>query len=144
MAYTSKAELQKRWGTDEVILSADRDPEDGAADDAAITAACSDASSLIDSYLKRAGYDVPVDPVPPVLVERASDIAIYLLSQGPGPNTKEKRKRYEDALAWLELLSEGKAELPGAADDAAAARGVRTGGFPLKYTASLLRGGGLL
>ena len=68
MAYTSKAQIIDRWGTDEVVRSADRDPEDGVVDDAAVTAACADASSLIDSYLERGGHKTPVDPVPDVLV----------------------------------------------------------------------------
>lgn len=146
MAYTSKAEVITRWGTDETVLSADRDPQDGIADDAAIAAACQDASSLIDSYLARGGYAVPVDPVPPVLTLRASDIAIYLLSQGVGELTTEKRQRYDDALKWLEEIAagNGKVELPGAPDDSKVARGVRTSGFQLNYQARHLRGGGLL
>lgn len=145
MAYTSKAQIITRWGATEVVLSADRDPQDGVADDAAITAACADASSLIDSYLVRAGYKVPVDPVPDVLVEKASDIAVYLLSQGVGASyTAEKRQRYEDALRWLEALADGKAELPGAPDASKTATGVRSSGFPLAYQAGHLRSGGLL
>lgn len=141
MAYTSKAQIITRWGTDEVILSADRDPQDGVADDSAITAACEDASSLLDSYLARAGYTTPVNPVPPVLVERASDIAVYLLSSGPGPYTKEKRQRYEDALRWAEDLVDGKAELPGAPDESKIATGGRAGGFAFVYQAKNLRSG---
>lgn len=144
MAYTSKAQIIIRWGATEVVLSADRDPQDGIADDAAITAACADASSLIDSYLVRAGYKVPVDPIPDVLVEKASDIAVYLLSQGQAPYTEEKRKRYEDALRWLEDIADGKAELPGAPDASKTATGVRSSGFPLAYQAGHLRSGGLL
>lgn len=144
MAYTSKAQIITRWGATEVVLSADRDPQDGVADDAAITAACADASSLIDSYLVRAGYTVPVDPVPDVVVEKASDVAVYLLSQGQAPYTEEKRKRYEDALRWLADIADGKAELPGAPDASKVATGARASGFPLAYQAAHLRGGGLL
>lgn len=141
MAYTSKAQIIDRWGSAEVVLSADRDPEDGVSDDASIDAVCADASSFIDSYLVRAGYDVPVAPVPDVLVEKASDIAIYKLSQGQGPYTKEKRKRYDDAVAWLEMVGDGKLELPGAPDESKVARGTRSGGYPLRYQADHLRGG---
>lgn len=144
MAYTSKAQVVVRWGTDETVLSADRDPQDGIADDAAIDAACADASSLMDSYFARAGYETPVDPITDVLTLKATDIAIYLLSQGVGALTVEKRKRYDDALAWLEAIAEGKtAELPDGPEDGQVARGVRAGGFPLRYQAANLRGGGL-
>lgn len=145
MAYTSKAQIITRWGTDEVILSADRDPQDGAVDEGAVAAACDGASSLIDSYLAKAGYKVPVNPAPAVLVDYASDIAVYKLSSGPGPYTAEKRKRYEDAIAWLEALAGGdKALLPDASEDSEPARDVRTSGFPFAYQAVHLRGGGLL
>jgi phage gp36-like protein len=141
MAYTSQAQIAARWGSEEVVLSADRDPQDGVADVASIDAVCADASSFIDSYLARAGYSVPVAPVPDVLVEKASDIAVYKLSQGQGPYTKEKRKRYDDAIAWLEMVGDGKLELPGAPDDSKVARGTRSGGYALKYQAGHLRGG---
>lgn len=145
MAYTSKAQIIDRWGTDEVVRSADRDPEDGVVDDAAVTAACADASSLIDSYLERGGHKTPVDPVPDVLVKYASDIAVYNLSQGTAPYTEEKRKRYEDAIAWLESVAKNVgADLPNAPDESKTARSARAGGFPLKYSAGQLRGGGLL
>lgn len=145
MAYTSKAQVITRWGTDETVLSADRDPQDGVPEDAAIDAACADASSLMDSFLVRGGYEVPVDPVTDVLTLKATDIAIYLLSQDAGSLTKEKRLRYEDAIAWLEAIAEGKkAELPGASEEDKIARGARAGGFPLAYQARHLRGGGLL
>lgn len=144
MAYTSAAQIITRWGTDEVVRSADRDPEDGAADAPAVAAACEDASSLIDSYLKKAGYTVPVDPSP-VLVMRASDIAVYLLSSGPGPYTTEKRQRYDDAIKWLEQLAAGDSvDLPNVPDESGPARSIRTSGFPLAYQAGHLRGGGLL
>lgn len=145
MAYTSKAQIITRWGTTEVVLSADRDPQDGVADDAAITAVCADASSLIDSYLARAGYKVPVDPVDDIIVGKASDVAVYMLSQQVGAAyTVEKRQRYEDALAWLETIATGKAELPGVPDASKVATGARSSGFPLAYQARHLRGGGLL
>lgn len=145
MAYTSKAQIITRWGTDEVILSADRDPQDGAVDEAAVAAACEGASSLIDSYLKKGGYQVPADPVAPVLVDKASDIAVYLLSSSSGPYTTEKRQRYEDAIAYLEALAEGKkVELPDAPEAQSVAQGMRTSGFPLAYQAANLRGGGVM
>ena len=144
MAYTSKAQIITRWGTTEVVLSADRDPQDGVSDDAAIAAVCDDASSFIDSFLV-SKYKVPIDPVPAVLVEIASDIAIYKLSQGQGPLTVEKRKRYDDALAWLMRAAKGEdVGLPGAPDDQKVAHKARANGFPLAYQATNLRGGGLL
>lgn len=147
MAYTSKAQMITRWGSDEVLRSADRDPQDGTADDATIAAHCDDASSLVDSYLVRAGYTVPVNPVPAVLTLKATDIAIYTLSfDVGGAYAEEKRKRYDDALRWLEMLAEGDVQLPGpdGGDPPAKPSATRSSGYPLAYQAEHTRGGGLL
>ena len=144
MAYTSKAELVTRWGSQETLRSADRDPLDGVSEDAAIAAACLDACSLVDSYLVQAKIDVPVAPVPEVLTMHATNVAMYMLSQGVAVLTEEKRLRYEDALSWLKLLATGKADLPGLPgqpEAQAPTRRVRGTGEPLVYTASKLRGG---
>lgn len=144
MAYTSKAQMIDRWGSTAVLLSADRDPQDGATDDAAIDAACADASSLIDSYLAKGGYATPVAPVPDVLTMHATNIAVYQLSPEVGGSyTKEKRQRYEDALAWLEAIAAGKIDMPqdgGGPVVKPATSGARATGYPLAYQAAHLRG----
>ena len=118
--YTSKAALVARWGSEEVTRSADRDPQDGVDDDAAITAACADASSLVESYVGA------VIPAPGVLVMHATNIAMYLLSPATGgAYTVEKRQRYEDALAWLQMMKDSKGQLPEAGDDDKAATGIK-------------------
>lgn len=149
MAYTSKAELAKRWGSLETLRSADRDPPDGISEDEAIAAACAAADSLVDSYLVQAKIDVPVaDPVPGVLVMHATNIAMYELSKDSEVLTEIKSKRYDDAIAWLKGLATGKADLPGLPgqpDANVPTRRVRGTGAPLVYTAAKLRGtGGLL
>lgn len=145
MAYTSKAEIENRWGKPATLLSADRDPQDGVTDDAAISAACSAASSLIDSYLAKGGYATPVDPAPGVLTMHATNVAVYQLSAEIGSSyTDEKRKRYEDALAWCEAIASGKVKLPnpddGAGDVQPTTSGARATGYPLAYQARHLRG----
>ena len=104
------------------------------------------ASSLVDSYLARAGYETPANPAPSVLTLKATDIAIYTLSfDVGGAYTEEKRKRYEDALRWLEALADGKVELPGADPPAkTTVAAARSSGYPLGYQAAHTRGGGLL
>ncbi len=145
MAYTSKAQMITRWGSDEVLRSADRDPQDGTADDATITAHCSDASSLVDSYLAQAGYATPVDPAPAVLTLKATDIAIYTLSfDVGGAHTEVKRKRYEDALAWLSMVAAGKVKLPGgdggAPEPASSGALASSSSSPLAYQFTHTRG----
>ena len=135
--YTSKAALVARWGTDEVTRSADRDPQDGVDDVDAIAEACADASSLVESYVGT------IDPPSKVLVMHATNVAMYLLSQSAEILTEEKRKRYDDALSWLKMMSK-KVEVPGVPDADKEATGIRTSGYPLGYQAGNLRGGGLI
>lgn len=145
MAYSSKATLVTAWGTDEVTRSADRDPQDGISEDAAIAAACASADSLVDSYLVQASIEVPVPaPVPEVLVMHATNVAMYQLSQGVAVLTEEKRKRFDDAISWLRAIAAGKADLPGLPglpEASQPTRRVRGTGAPLAYTAAKLRGG---
>lgn len=117
MAYASLADATDLYGQDYVLTSVDRDA-DGNADAAATTAALSQASSLIDSYLA-AKYTVPISPVPDLLVKYTVDIAIYECCPA-STRTDEKRQRYEDALAWLKDVAKGIAVVapPDAGDEA--------------------------
>jgi phage gp36-like protein len=90
-----------------------------AADDALqrIEDAVRQAESLIDGYLARRGYGLPLSPVPELVTGWARDIARYLLHkdrQGREDNDPIVRA-YRDALKFLELTATGKFSL-GAAD----------------------------
>lgn len=54
---------------------------------------------------------MPVTPVPKILLRYCIDIAIYQSSPGTLARTKEKRQRYEDAIAWLKAVSKGTAAI---------------------------------
>ena len=56
--------------------------------------------------------DIPVAPVPQLLVQIACDIALYRLAQTADVRTDEHRTRYDDALATLKRLSRGEMMLP--------------------------------
>lgn len=109
MAYATLATLTTEYGTDEITRSSDRD-NDGVADVGVVDDACARASSFCDSYIG-VKYDVPLNPVPQVVVQHAGAIALYYLSADAGTLTDEKRRRYEDAVAWLRDLAAGKATL---------------------------------
>lgn len=144
MAYTSKAEMVARWGTDEVTRSADRDPQDGVSEDGAIAAACVDADSLVDFYLVQAGIELPLNPVPAALTMHATNIAMYELSQAVGgAYTDEKRQRFEDAISFLKGFKNAVG-VPGQPEGKGPTQRVRGTGFPLAYSAAKLRGSGLL
>lgn len=114
MAYAVKADIVSLY-SDAALYVADRDG-DGVPDDVAIDQALQNASGEIDVYLG-VRYDVPVAPVPQVLVGLSVDIALYRLAQAADVRTTEHRVRYEDALELLGKFATGKAALPPAPVD---------------------------
>lgn len=114
MAYADYEDAIDLYGNDYVSASITHD--DGA-NTAALTRALERASSEMDSYLG-AVYAVPVSPVPEIVEQYCIDIAIYRASADAGAVTDEKRKRYEDAIAWCKSVAAGKAVLIGVEEPA--------------------------
>lgn len=110
MAYADYEAAIDLYGQDYVLTSVDR--ADGP-DTAALDLALDRASSEMDGYLGVA-YAVPVSPVPDIVKQYCVDIAIYRASAEPGAVTEEKRKRYEDAIAWCKGVAAGKIVIIGA------------------------------
>ena len=80
-----------------------------------ISVVLEDASGEIDSYLGKA-YSLPLASKPPALKRLAVDIAVYrLMSLLPKESVEDARRRYEDAIKWLEGLVAGLVELDGVA-----------------------------
>lgn len=76
--------------------------------DDALTKALESAAGDIDSYLSNR-YALPLPSVPLKLRDVAIDIALYkLLRLRPLGDIDDTRKRYEDAIRFLERVSEGK------------------------------------
>lgn len=109
MSYAVFQDALDLYGRDYVLTSIDRD-DDGTPDLTSLTAALDQAASEIDSYL-RSRYPVPLSPVPSLVKRYAIDIALYLCSPDAASATDEKRRRYEDAIRWLEKVAEGKLSL---------------------------------
>ncbi len=107
MPYASQADIIDRYGEDALYALADRD-RDGTLDEEAIGRALDDATAEIDGYLA-ARYPLPLTVAPKIIVILCVDIALYRLS--PDHGTEERRKRYEDAVRMLKLISEGKVSL---------------------------------
>lgn len=114
MAYASYSSLVKQHGEDEVIRSADRDG-DGVADVDVVDQTLADADGIIDSRIGVV-YKLPLQIIPPVLIAYAGDIALYKMSGATATYTEEKRKRYEDAISWLDKIAKGLAILDGQPD----------------------------
>ncbi len=76
-----------------------------------IAEALAHASSTIDSYLRK-HYVTPIVAPPPAIVGAACIIARYRLAGG-GDRTpsKEAKDAYDETVAWLKLIAEGKASI---------------------------------
>lgn len=109
MIYATSAQVIERHGADAVLLLTDRD-NDGTADPGVLDRALADASAEIDTYVA-AKYDLPLSETPEVLTRLAVDIAVYRLAVTAGKRIEEYRVRYEDAVALLKRIADGKASL---------------------------------
>lgn len=120
--YLSIAGLEARHGTDFL------DPGIEGDKNTALAIAIADAESLIDGYIQgRASLPFPgvgsIDPpennpgIPDVIRKFTADIAIYYVAPGHDKLTKEKRRRYEDAIQWLSEYAKNEHSLgPGTED----------------------------
>ena len=103
--YITAADIEARLGSDDyaVLVGSDAHVQ------ARVGQAMTDAAGEIDGYVGQR-YGVPLDPVPSSIQRVAVDIAIYRLS-GDSRTTEDRRKRYEDAVAFLKGVSRGEVSL---------------------------------
>ena len=119
--YFSKKSVIDRYGEEFVLFNADRD-SDQDLDQDAVDRGIRDAEAEVNSYVAKC-YVLPLpgvtdiaDPesntfVPHELRRVGVDIFVYRMSPQHDRLTKEKRKRYDDAIAWLKMLAEKKVSL---------------------------------
>lgn len=96
------SEREARSLTDELNI--------GMIDEEKLAFALERASALIDGYLV-GRYKTPWTDTPGILVGYCCDIARYQLATDFRIETQEIRMRYEDAIRFLEKVSEGKISL---------------------------------
>tara|TARA_R110001592_G_scaffold345143_1_gene636849 strand:+ start:1214 stop:1624 length:411 start_codon:yes stop_codon:yes gene_type:complete len=108
MPYCTQADLVDRFGEAEIFALA-RDESGTAIDTAVVERACDDASGEIDGYVSAAGYNVPLSPVPKIVIANACDIARYRLYDEQVNPVAEKR--YDDAVKFLRSVSRGDVKL---------------------------------
>lgn len=109
--YITGAEVITRFGRDELAQILAVPIDDLRPDHERLLAACRDANAIIDSYLSRA-LDLPLKTLPAVLIAYAADIARYRLHDDQVEDgTSVQRKRYQDAIAWLERVASGEVSL---------------------------------
>lgn len=110
MGYATQQDLVERFGEEELIQLTDREHAQLIVADV-IDRALSDADAEIDSYLG-VRYTLPLVSIPVLLVSVAANIARFRLMGDA--TTEEARKRYEDAIRLLRLISRGEVVLVGA------------------------------
>lgn len=107
MPYATRAEMEARYGAEELAQLTDRLGTGLVADDV-LARALADADAEVDAYL--AGrFSLPLPSAPAVLVRVACDIARYRLWADMA--SAEVRTRYEDARRLLEAIANGTARL---------------------------------
>jgi len=108
MAYITIADLETRYGADEIVKLADRDG-DSVADADVVAAAIEDACEVIDSYLS-SSYQTPLDPVPGLVTRLACAIARYhLYDDKPTEHVSED---FQAALGVLAKVVSGEIQFP--------------------------------
>lgn len=126
-AYCTQADLETRYGADEVLQLADRDG-DGVADTGVIEAAIADAGNEIDGYLAGVA-SLPLASVPPLLARLACDLARFGLWRDGA--SERVRQGAQDARAALADIARGRIRLP----DADGAQPTASGAATLRVTA---------
>lgn len=102
MSYATLDDLVSRYGEEELVQITG--PASGVIDGAVVAGALADADAMIDGYL--AGrYPLPLASVPPNLTLIACAVARYLVWKDLA--SEEVRKRYEDAIRYLERVASG-------------------------------------
>ena len=109
--YATTENMIAAFGEADVVAITDR-AGNGAVDEAVLEAALAAASSEADSYIGRR-YALPLGTVPAALTSVVCDIARYRLTGNMAMETDPIRERYKLAIAWLEDIAAGRAELPG-------------------------------
>lgn len=110
MAYAALADLQARYGADEILQLTDRNG-DSLPDADVYGPALDDASTEVDGYV---GVIAPVplaSPPPELVVFLACEIARYRLWKDAA--SEEVRNRYKDAVDKLRDIAARRIRLPG-------------------------------
>ena len=115
MPYCTQKDLEDTYGVDLVARLADHN-NDGIPEQECIDDALTSASAIIDAYLA-ARYAVPLTVYPVVVTDLCVDIAWYRLAYSRLKQTDEMRQRYEDAIALLTRIADGKAAIGLDSDD---------------------------
>lgn len=112
MAYSTQSDLLKKLDAEATLISLTDDADPPAAVDAdVVTRAISAADALIDSYVGKR-YATPLSTTPDIVRDCSVDLAIYYLYERSRFGVPEDRRRaYEDRVAWLKAVAKSEATL---------------------------------
>lgn len=108
MPYATQADLVERFGETELIQISNRSLGATTIDAVVVASKLADADAEIDGYLQ-GRYQLPLVPVPAVLLRLACDISRYHLYDDRV--TEAVMQRYKDAIAYLVRVSKGEVQL---------------------------------
>lgn len=112
--YATLADAQLIYGASAIAVCCDRDL-DGNVDVTGFNEQLAIASRQIDSYLL-GRYPLPLATPPEHFKKLCTDIAVYNASVAADVRTDEHRRRYEDAIKYMELIAANKVKLETSAD----------------------------
>lgn len=110
MPYCTLADITDMLDENEIIRYTD-DAGTGLVNTSVTDKAIAGADALIDSHLA-ARYSVPVQDVPDIIIGLAVDIAIYKICSRRSAAPDEIRRKYDDAVRYLEKVAAGKIIIP--------------------------------
>lgn len=143
MSYCSQQDLVDRFGATKLIQLTDRVNKPATTiDTVMVEGRIGDAASLINSFLGKK-YKLPLTvDVPSVLKTYAIDIAWFLLHGDIAGKEHPARLAFNDAKAWLKLVSQGEVIIEGAGENIAPAGGgqIKTGKPDRQFTREKLSG----
>lgn len=116
--YVTEAKFEQRFGATELaeLLS----------DGTNYAEAENDAAGLVNGFLA-ARYTLPLTSVPDMVIGWTCDVTRFKLWDDHAP--EEIRKRYEDTLAQLKMVSQGLIALPPGSDGVSSASPIAFGGY---------------
>ncbi len=105
--YCTQADLEARFGAQEILELTDRDA-DNVADNGVLDGAIADAGATIDSFVAKR-YDLPLSDIPAALVKTACDLVRYALHKEDPPD--RVAAAHKDAMTFLRDVAAGRAVL---------------------------------
>lgn len=109
MPYATIADIRK-WLDEDVLIQLTDDADTGATNTEVVAAALADANAVVDGYLG-ARHTLPLASPPAILIKLETDIAIVMLYNRRNGPPEHWQKQYDNAIAFLTRVNEGKITL---------------------------------